>query len=474
MVKLWLGAFNLFLMSLLLMALVSATSEVSISPEKNQITPSEQAVYSITIKNNELEAQRYTFYSFQTGWIIEPYPLTDKIMNIPARGSYITKAVIRPTEDFPPGIYTLSAVIENVEKGERYSLTFKVYLAPEKLIQYLPSLKVNIDMDEKINPTESVSIRLRIENRNPLDLRDMKVRIQSEIPEFVKEAEVELVPLGEKEVEFTLTPNKFQQPKKYTLFFVFEHEDKDIKVIEKQIEVITLTPNFEITPKEETIYLKKFTELTIRNTGNVLNRQEVKYPITFWESFFTVGKITLKEESKQKYFAWDIELQPGEATMVQYTTNYRLLLYIVLLMLLFLGFYLYAKSPLVVMKTAVTTQGDNSSLSEIKVRLEVKNMSKVPLKNISIIDIVPAIAHVEESLDLGTLKPTEVKHVKQGTRVKWNLVELDAHEHRIITYKVRAKLNILGVFRLPRATVMYSQGRRTRKAYSNITRLGAE
>src|SRR3989338_8971566 len=144
--RLWPRSFSLILMVLVLVSFAAANSAVSINSEKNQITPSEQAVYGVTIKNNEVLVQRYTFYSFQTGWPIEPYPVTDKIMNIPARGTYITKAVIHPLEDFPPGIYTLSAVIENVENGERHPLTFKVYLAPERPIQYLPALKVDIDM----------------------------------------------------------------------------------------------------------------------------------------------------------------------------------------------------------------------------------------------------------------------------------------------------------------------------------------
>jgi len=467
--------YSLLLFSLVVFSpFISAASDIILSAEVNQVTPSEQAVYAVTVKNNEDKAQRYTFYSFQTGWTVEPSPLTDKIMNIPARGTHTTKIIVQPLEELPPGIYTLSAVIENVDSSERYPLVFKVYLAPEKPLHYLPSIRVEIDMDEKIKPTDTVPIRLRVENRNPLDLKAMKVRIQSEMPEFAKEAVVGLEPLGEKELEFTITPNKFQQPKKYTLFFVFEHEGRDIKVLEKELEVLTLTPGFEITKQEESLYLKKFTELKITNKGNVLNKQEVTYPVTWWESLFTTGVMREKEESGQRYFVWEVELQPDTSTTVQFVTNYRVLVYLGILLFLFLCFYLYARSPMVVIKRAVTTKGDESSLSEIKIRLEIQNNSKKPLKNVSIIDVVPTIANVEESLELGTLKPSEIKHVKQGTRVKWSLAELDGQEHRIITYKVRAKLNILGVFRLPRATVAYTHGRRSRKAYSNMTRLGVE
>ena len=60
-----------------------------------------------------------------------------------------------------------------------------------------------------------------------------------------------------------------------------------------------------------------------------------------------------------------------------------------------------------------------------------------------------------------------------GTKVTWSLAELDSHEQRLISYKIKAKLNILGTFSLPRATVEFKRkkGSRLSKAYSNVFRL---
>jgi len=56
--------------------------------------------------------------------------------------------------------------------------------------------------------------------------------------------------------------------------------------------------------------------------------------------------------------------------------------------------------------------------------------------------------------------------------VIWSLAELDVHEHRLITYKIKAKLNIVGTFSLPRATVTFKKrGRKKGKAFSNVFRL---
>ena len=169
-------------------------------------------------------------------------------------------------------------------------------------------------------------------------------------------------------------------------------------------------------------------------------------------------------------------LDGGESTTVTYLTNYRILFYLLLISVAFLLFYALVRSPVVVNKKAVTTSnGGSGGLSEIKVTLDVRNRSKKPLKEIIVTDYVPGIAGVQETLELGTLKPREIKHLKKNTVVTWFLAELDSSEHRIITYKIRAKLHIVGTFSLPRASVEFKKSKRTKgKAYSNPFQLHSQ
>ena len=133
------------------------------------------------------------------------------------------------------------------------------------------------------------------------------------------------------------------------------------------------------------------------------------------------------------------------------------------------------QSPVSVQKTAITARsGEDGTLSEVKITLELKNHSKKPVKDVVVTDLVPSIANIDKGLELGTLKPQEMKQTKSGTKVVWSLAELDGHEQRLITYKIKAKLNILGTFSLPRATIEFKRkkGSRLSKAYSNIFRIG--
>ena len=59
-------------------------------------------------------------------------------------------------------------------------------------------------------------------------------------------------------------------------------ENPSLNPIEQKIEILSLLPPFEVTAVEETVYLKKYRTLTVKNTGNVRNTQIVKDPFSLW------------------------------------------------------------------------------------------------------------------------------------------------------------------------------------------------
>jgi len=467
-----------FLSSLLVVLLLFsgvslAASDLAVAPIKNEITLAQHASFLLTITNHAKEKQRYSIYSLQNGqgWSVDSAPLKDKIVEINPGKNYSTTIIARPLDTFPPGIYFIRISVES-DLGEKYEESLKIYLSPEKPLDYLPSIKATVDMDDKVDPQQAVAIKLFLENRNPLNLSNLKVTVQGDIPnEFRKEAFLDIGPLSSKTVELTVTPYRFQQPKKYTLLFIFEREGETVKIVEKNIEIIPLTPPFTVEKNSQAIYLKVFNQLTVTNGGNVENTQEVRIPVTFWQAL--LSNANGKSVEGQRYLVWESTLGPNESGTIFYTTNYRLILYVLALLAFLAVFYFYIRSPVMITKHASTVRGnDEASLSEIKLTLEVKNLTGLPLRDVEVVDVVPAIVNVEKSLELGTLKPHEIKHTQHGTRVMWSIPELEGHEHRLITYKVKAKLNILGMVSLPRATVRYiRKGGRKGKAYSNIFRL---
>lgn len=450
---------------------VLASSTVTVTPLKNQVTVLEEATFDVKITNDESFSQTYTLYGLEIAWSVDPADRRFTLLPGQAKTTIVT---VRPLGPFQPSTYSLNLYVDVAPSQDsiptdRYTRELLVIIYPEHPADYLPTLRVASDIPDGVDPSQPLPIILVIENRNPLDLKGLKIRIQSDIPEMVQEAVIDLPPLEKKQVEFSIQLNKFQQPKVYTIFFVFEHAGETVKVQEQKIEIKALTPPFSVAKDEKTIFLKHFITLTVRNEGNVLNTQDAKVPISFLASLFSSGTGDIVSSNGERFMVWKISLHANEAETINYVTNYRIPLYILLVGVLFLLFYLAVRSPITLQKTANIVKGDEGMLSELKITLNVRNLTARALKDVTIIDTVPGIANVEKSLELGTIKPQEIKPGKLGSTVIWNLAELDAHEHRIITYKIKAKLNILGTLSLSRAVVEYGKGQsKRRKAYSNI------
>lgn len=463
-----------FILLLVLPVLAVAEATVTIEVTDGEIQGTEEALFTVTVSNLGDATKTYTLYGLDVAWSVDPDP---RRFTLGPGQSKVSLVRVRPLGPFQPSAYSIKLHVDENEPerdmpATRYTRDLPVVLFPLGPVDYLPSISVTVDLDEKINPRETVPLKLFLKNKNPLDLKGLVLRIQSDIPEFSQEVTLDLPPLQDKTVEFTIVPNPYQQPKEYALFFVFEHYGEAVKVVEEKIEVVALTPPFTVDTGEELIFLKRWVSVRVHNSGNVRNTQEVGVPVSGWNSLFTSGGDVRSREG-QRQVVWEISLGPNEEVVQRYVINNRIPLYLVLFMILFGLFYLAVRSSVRLHKTATTVKAEEGTLSEVKVTLEIENKSSKQLKDITVTDLVPGIANVEKGLDLGTLKPHEIKHTKKGTKVLWTLAELEPKEHRLITYKIRTKLHILGSFSLPRATVEYGRRRgKHRKAYSNLFSVG--
>ncbi|NQV91447.1 hypothetical protein HQ489_03145 [Candidatus Woesearchaeota archaeon] len=468
----------LIVLLLLTATFVSAATDVELIPIKNEINLKEIGSYSLKITNSGSVTKTYKIFSLESGWLIDPLP-EDRTFSLKPSQSRSTTITIRPSVDFKPGIYAPSLIIDEYEgtQYESYNRNLKIYLSPDGPVDYLPSIKVDLDMPDKIYPSEAVPITLELENRNPLDLTNLKIRVQSEMNDFEKEMVIDLPPLERKTAKFTIIPDPHQQPKEYTIFIIFERQGEQVKVIPRKVEILPEYPSYAYIQTEEVLAWKYFYTVRATNPGNVKKAQDVKIPTNFWRSLFAQGVDDVKVVDGQRYLTWERSLSPGEEHFIHYAINYRLGLYLLLAIIFFTVFYYAVRSPITVIKTAVAKHSvDQETLSEIKVTLEVRNTTKRPVRGVEISDLVPAIANVQKSLELGTLRPKEIRNTKKGTKVIWALAEIDGQEHRIITYKIKAKLNILGTFSLPRANLefMKGKGKKKGKAYSNVFKLSVK
>ena len=113
-------------------------------------------------------------------------------------------------------------------------------------------------------------------------------------------------------------------------------------------------------------------------------------------------------------------------------------------------------------------------MNEMKVRVFVKNRSRRQVNRLRVIDRVPHIAEFITNAHLGTLQPSKVtKSERRGTIVRWDIDSLEPYEERIISYKIKSKLKIVGKMVLPPAKIKFhGRANRERVVTSGITKMG--
>jgi hypothetical protein len=108
------------------------------------------------------------------------------------------------------------------------------------------------------------------------------------------------------------------------------------------------------------------------------------------------------------------------------------------------------------------------------VLIEVRNRSGHRINNVKLLDKIPRIVELVEEHGVGTLRPAKVlRQDASGSLLSWNLNELDRYEERVVSYRIRTKLSIVGRLHLPVAQVKFERHPgRTRSTRSNISQIG--
>jgi hypothetical protein len=84
--------------------------------------------------------------------------------------------------------------------------------------------------------------------------------------------------------------------------------------------------------------------------------------------------------------------------------------------------------------------------------LEIRNRTRNEIRDVLVRDFVPAVAMVVERFD--TLRPM-LRKVAGGTEVVWKIDSLGPGDERVLTYRIKPVVDIVGVLKLPKAYVRF-------------------
>jgi hypothetical protein len=436
------------------------------------IYPNQTALYTIKISNNNDYADRIQLYTISAYWDISPtllpiqpvatitFPLEITLLDERLYGPQLVPVTIKSLADG-------TSVIEN----------FYVYIRAtnQTAPSYSPSAVLDVAFNKTFDPSDPnhmLSLNVHLRNKNPLNLKDIKFIVSSELFKE-KEVSTSLGPLEEKTLGVLLAIDPLQAPGTYNISVRLVANN--ISITESRSEIQVLSYSDIAIEQTKTSGLFSSTEtIKLTNHGNYQATKIEKIPKNFFEKIFTTtsAKYQSITENGISYIAWTIPLSPEQPVEITITTNYIVLVIIIILIIIGIISYYVFRSPVLLLKNAKIVSSSEDGVSEVKVRLHIKNRSSRTIKNIKIVDKYPKIIQIEDELSLGMLKPTKMLSAdKSNSLLMWNLEVLDPYEERLLTYKLKSQLNIVGNVSLPSAKIKFSTGVGERTYYSNNVKL---
>jgi hypothetical protein len=451
----------------------------TLNPITNTANMFEQAKYELSIHNSLNQQDIYTldFISDPT-WSITTEPPSDYFtgMDVPAGQTKTTMIILKPNIPMTYGAYEIKLNIKSAATGLEQQVRVPVVVTvPDQQQQYAMTMTLAADVPAEVDPRQPMKITISVENKMPVKRSGLKVVVKDALGLVNQEQNISVDPLGKNVFDINIEFNPIQSPAADTLTIsLLTANDELIKRIDnKNFDIIAYSPLNESESVRKS-FLKTTTTITVSNSGNALGTKLVTRKVGFFQNIFLKTKPTAKwaEINGKRYLGWQVTVPPQSAVQIIMAVSFRGLVLLLVVIVLLAAAYFYLKPPIEVRKRAGITKTREGGISELKVILNVKNTSSKSIQDVKVVDSVPDIADIEENFQAGTIKPDNItKNIANGTLVKWNLGRFEAYEERVISYRIKSKLTIIGYFRLHSAVVKFISNNKESKVRSNSVQL---
>ena len=432
----------------------AASFEVKVTPLKDKIVVDEVAEFDITIQNNLGTDEEFTIkkagYPF---WDMYTKPLQNPItLKVPAQSTSSIMLFVDPLYITSVDTYTLEVgiVLERTGEEQKVPVTVGIKSTEPLIGGYIPTVLASTSVPEEIDPREEFAIKIALNNQNPINYSNLTIKIESSL--LKEELYVQLGPKEEKIVELKSKLDDMSQPQDDKLIIaIFKDSRLIVSPITKEFKIKEYVFQEELRKEQSFLKIKKGIKV-VSNNPNYKGIIKIEtFPIKSLLLTTSPRAETTKENGKQ-YLVWQVELDKDRTMKVYIIENYRPTVVIIVLIITAIALYFLFRSPLVVRKGVANVGISHGGISEAKVVVRVKNRSSRPITNIEVMDNVPHIAHVEKDVSIGSMQPHAVlQHPKKGLMIKWTIDTLEAGDERVLSYKMKSRLAILGEFNLQAA-----------------------
>ena len=437
---------------LYLSAANAASFQVAATPIEDRIVLDQFAKFRIEIKNNLKETKDeyriYTLY-FPT-WYVRTDPIANHItLELGPGEEGSVELVVDPLKINDIGTYQVDVNVRSRATNDVVSVPLKVTILSTSLLieGYVPTVVTGVDAPEKIDPRNEIPIKISLNNQNIINYPELAIKLESNL---IKETiSAKLGPKEDKILSYTATIDPLTEPQEDKLVVALLFNDKSIiNPIVRKIEVIEYAEPVLLKEDKNFLVSKSKYNFVSNNEGY---EGTFKLETTLFDSIFssTHPKSKTETENGKRYFVFDVQLEKNsmEATV---TRNFiPLLAAIILVAAAVIGYY-SLRSPLIMVKDVSNIARSEGGVSAMTIILHIRNRSQGKLNEIEVNDYVHGLVSIGGDIPIGALQPSKVlKHEKKGTTmVRWVIDSLEPSEERVLAYRIKSKLSILGSFSL--------------------------
>ncbi|USN45177.1 MAG: hypothetical protein H6502_03905 [Candidatus Woesearchaeota archaeon] len=424
---------------------------------RSVVLPGSPVVFNLSITNLQSSTDVVSFSPVEsTNWITTP----SSVSVLPQETKVVT-LTITPAQVFV-GSFTvdIDAHSRNTREISRISL-FTRFTTSSPAQSYVKNVGVVVATDEVYDPREQVKVRFSLTNRNPILIDPVRIVVLSD-GLFEDEFTISLDPLEQEDINRYYVIDPLQAPGEHELIVnVFlDNESVAYKSVQKLFSVEEYGDiSFTLTTEKDGLLSRRLVEV-FTNTGNIPLEKTFMIPVGGFRKYFSSTDPSykvVKDLNGNNYYEVGVSLAPNTSTEVVFTENFWPLVSTILVIIVSIVAY-FVFRPQVVIRKSYSTLGDNEKdgTQVLRVRLIVRNRSRTPVSNLSVFDKAPHIVDISVDDKPGVLMPTKItKNDKRGAIVKWDIDLFDGFEERILVYKLKTKLNVIGDMTLPRAKAKF-------------------
>jgi hypothetical protein len=452
----------------------AAADEVSlsISPSDILINNTEIKSVDITITNNQNFADTFSLSVWpSTTWAgIMPNLERYSISNLESKSSETVKLYFSAAADAEPiaTSFLVTATSTSVLTKNVSASAAVVVRTQRRTSVYISDLFID---KYALDPEDCMNIRVDVTNLNPATESYKLSTVITKDMNPVNRLEDDLLDVDGKSIgsaTHSYCIGKYMENGEYTLSATLKSS------LNKLID--TRSVNFRVSPKVMLTYGKSVSytpfaqikTITVKNEGNVVeNDFYITESVSDFVSklFYPVTTPTIVESADGKVsYSWKIDrLPPGEETSVTYEIRFVSIWFsgIVIAIVVYIAFT-YVYTPRI--SKQFTMIGPLKRGKEISMLLELRNSTLYEIKNIVVSDSIPPLASLVEKFD--TMRP-EAKKTDAGTELMWRIKSLKPFEERVLTYRIKTNVDIIGSMHLPKAGMEYLNQKRQTKIVSS-------